>query len=97
MRKLEDKTVIYAEDLTYLDEMNGINDDIYIIYIYNNGKEPPHSKRLYCVMKARLQKKATENAGGVVVNTTSSQTPLDRVVENFKDSDITGTQKYITV
>jgi hypothetical protein len=51
----EDKTVIYAEDLTYLDEMNGINDDIYI-YIYNNGKEPPHSKRLYCVMKARLQK-----------------------------------------
>jgi hypothetical protein len=31
----EDKTVIYAEDLTYLDEMNGINDDIYIIYIYN--------------------------------------------------------------
>jgi hypothetical protein len=60
----EDKTVIYAEDLTYLDEMNGINDDIYIIYIYNNGKEPPHSKRLYCVMKARLQnKKATENAG----------------------------------
>jgi hypothetical protein len=59
--------VIYAEDLTYLDEMNGINDDIYIIYIYNNGKEPPHSKRLYCVMKARLQnKKATENAGGVV-------------------------------
>jgi hypothetical protein len=53
----EDKTVIYAEDLTYLDEMNGINDDIYIIYIYNNGKEPPHSKRLYCVMKARLQKR----------------------------------------
>jgi hypothetical protein len=85
----EDKTVIYAEDLTYLDEMNGINDDIYIIYIYNNGKEPPHSKKVILCHESTITKikKATENAGGVVVSTTSSQTPLDRVVENFKDSE----------
>jgi hypothetical protein len=88
----EDKTVIYAEDLTYLDEMNGINDDIYIIYIYNNGKTSAFKKVILCHESTITKKKATENAGGVVVNTTSSQTPLDRVVENFKFR-ITGNSK----
>jgi hypothetical protein len=44
----EDKTVIYAEDLTYLDEMNGINDDIYIIYIYNNKRTSAFKKVILC-------------------------------------------------
>jgi hypothetical protein len=42
----EDKTVIYAEDLTYLDEMNGINDDIYIIYINNARKTAQRHRQL---------------------------------------------------
>jgi hypothetical protein len=65
--------------------MNGINDDIYIIYIYNNGKEPPHSKRLYCVMKARLQKIKgyRERRSGCQLQPDSA----GPVVENFKDSE----------
>jgi hypothetical protein len=76
--------------------MNGINDDIYIIYIYN-GKNLRIQKGYTVSWKHDYKIKGYRERRSVVVNTTSSQTPLDRVVENFKDSDITGTQKYITV